>query len=99
MLWRPPRLLGREVFGILVKAELPVGLRRALHSQTCRIHPSHPTIAGILATPPTDPPTLLTAIGFVRTVRNQKSLSFVELGDGSTVHSLQALLKPSLAKG
>ena len=37
--------------------------------------------------------------GHIRTVRNQKRLSFVELGDGSTTQSLQALLEPSLAKG
>lgn len=33
----------------------------------------------------------------IRTIRNQKRHSFVELGDGSTIHSLQAVLSPSQA--
>lgn len=37
--------------------------------------------------------------GFVRTVRNQKQRSFVEIGDGSTAESLQAVLEPHQAKG
>ena len=37
--------------------------------------------------------------GFVRTVRNQKLRSFVEIGDGSTVKSLQAVLEPHQARG
>ena len=35
----------------------------------------------------------------VRTVRNQKRRSFVELEDGSTVRPIQALLTPEQAKG
>lgn len=37
--------------------------------------------------------------GHVRTIRNQKRISFLELGDGSTSESLQALLKPEQAPG
>ena len=35
----------------------------------------------------------------VRTVRNQKRRSFVELEDGSTVRPIQALIVPEQAKG
>lgn len=38
-------------------------------------------------------------VGFVRTIRNQKLRSFVEVGDGSTVYPLQAVLEPLQAKG
>ena len=38
-------------------------------------------------------------IGTVRTIRNQKRRSFVEIGDGSTSRSLQALLEPHQAEG
>lgn len=41
----------------------------------------------------------VTVAGFVRTIRNQKQRSFVELGDGSTIYPLQAVLSPSHAKG
>jgi asparaginyl-tRNA synthetase len=32
--------------------------------------------------------------GWVRSVRKQKKIAFVALGDGSTLESLQAVLKP-----
>jgi len=35
--------------------------------------------------------------GHIRTIRNQKRRSFVEIGDGSTIRSLQALLDPAQA--
>lgn len=37
--------------------------------------------------------------GSVRTIRNQKHRSFLELGDGSTTQTLQALLEPTQADG
>jgi len=58
------------------------------------------SIASILALPTLDEdqtPRKLVVTGHVRTVRNQKRHSFVEIGDGSTIHSLQALLNPSQA--
>ena len=58
------------------------------------------SIASILALPPLDEdqaPRKLVVTGHVRTVRNQKRHSFVEIGDGSTIHSLQALLDPAQA--
>lgn len=58
-----------------------------------------PNVATILATPPRDGGHAVTVEGSIRTIRNQKHRSFVELGDGSTVYSLQAVLDPQLAQG
>ncbi|KAL8949370.1 MAG: hypothetical protein Q9222_004520 [Ikaeria aurantiellina] len=38
-------------------------------------------------------------VGSVRTIRRQKQRTFVEIGDGSTVQSLQAVLNPKDAQG
>ncbi len=65
---------------------------------------SNPSVASVLALRP-DPNgagpqrTQVTVAGFVRTIRNQKQRSFVELGDGSTLYALQAVVSPSHAKG
>ena len=58
-------------------------------------------IATILATDPGKEDSLqpTRVVGTVRTIRNQKRRSFVELGDGSTSRSLQALLEPHQAEG
>ncbi|KAL8807335.1 MAG: hypothetical protein Q9223_004549 [Gallowayella weberi] len=37
--------------------------------------------------------------GSVRSIRKQKHCAFLELGDGSTVHNLQAVLNPDQAQG
>ena len=37
--------------------------------------------------------------GHVRTIRNQKRLSFAKIGDGSTTEDLQVILEPVQAKG
>ena len=37
----------------------------------------------------------VTVAGNVRTIRNQRHRSFLKLGDGSTIHELQAILDPS----
>ena len=37
--------------------------------------------------------------GTVRTIRKQKHRAFLEIGDGSSVHSLQAVLDPDQAQG
>lgn len=58
-----------------------------------------PNIATILATPPRNGGHTVTVEGSIRTVRNQKQRSFVELGDGSTAYPLQAVLDPQLADG
>ncbi|SLM33553.1 asparaginyl-trna synthetase [Lasallia pustulata] len=58
--------------------------------------------SSILALPPVTEghePLDITVLASVRTVRNQKKRSFVELGDGSTIHSLQAVLEPSQCRG
>lgn len=62
----------------------------------------NPSIAAVLASPPStesQPRQQITVVGFVRTIRNQKLRSFVEVGDGSTVYPLQAVLEPLQAKG
>ena len=58
-----------------------------------------PNVATILATPPRHGGHTITVEGSIRTIRNQKQRSFVEIGDGSTAHSLQAVLDPRLAEG
>ena len=63
---------------------------------------SNPSVASVLALrPDSNGPqrTQVTVAGFVRTIRNQKQRSFVELGDGSTIYALQAVVPPSHAKG
>jgi hypothetical protein len=42
--------------------------------------------------------TTVTASGWVRSVRKQKGISFLNLGDGSTAKALQVVLKGSLAE-
>lgn len=37
--------------------------------------------------------------GSVRTIRKQKRHAFLEIGDGSTLHSLQVVLNPDQAQG
>ena len=58
-----------------------------------------PSIATILAFPPDLEEHEIRATGAIRTIRNQKQRSFIELGDGSTTQSLQAVLEPAQAKG
>lgn len=72
----------------------------AVHSRhSSALHRTKSNVATILATPPPTGEHLITVAGSVRTVRNQKHRSFVELGDGSTTHSLQAVLEPAQAEG
>ena len=76
----------------------PKQLRQGSYrSYTMRIF--DPNIARLVASPPKNPEDTLTAVGWIRTVRKQKRVTFVELGDGSTPHNLQAVLKPSQSEG
>lgn len=43
--------------------------------------------------------TAIEVAGSVRSVRKQKSRAFLAIGDGSTVHVLQAVLHPDQAQG
>ncbi|KAL8669168.1 MAG: hypothetical protein Q9168_006230 [Polycauliona sp. 1 TL-2023] len=72
-------------------------LPRRLSTQTLQ----PPNIAGALALRPSDDRENVTiqVSGTVRTVRKQKHRAFLQLGDGSTVHSLQAVLSPAHAHG
>ena len=58
-----------------------------------------PNVAAVLNSKPTDDCHAITVTGSVRTIRNQKHHSFLELGDGSTTQTLQALLEPAQANG
>ncbi|KAL8898958.1 MAG: hypothetical protein Q9207_006438 [Kuettlingeria erythrocarpa] len=60
-----------------------------------------PTVASLLALRTIDnqEATAVHIAGSVRTIRKQKLRAFLEIGDGSTVHGLQALLSPDQAQG
>lgn len=94
MIWRSIRLSQLPLRNVIVNGVPHVQVRPASTLGT-----STPNIATILATTPTDDRHTITAIGSVRTVRNQKNRSFLELGDGSTTQPLQAVLEPSQAEG
>ncbi|MCJ1475086.1 asparaginyl-tRNA synthetase [Lambiella insularis] len=94
MIWRFQRQ------SCLPPACLSVKLRPSCFRRLSTFLITHHNIASILALPPLDedkPPRRVEVTGHVRTIRNQKRHSFVEIGDGSTIHSLQALLDPSQA--
>lgn len=94
MLWRS---LGLSLLRTKHAIKSSSAASQRLHTSSLRR--SSPSVAAVLATPPTHDQRIVTVVGSVRTVRNQKHLSFVELGDGSTVQSLQAVLEPSQAEG
>lgn len=82
------------------------GLRIDPHRRfifTCHaLRVANPNIASLLARPQLSNDQegqRVVVTGFVRTVRNQKLRSFVEIGDGSAAKSLQAVLEPHQAKG
>jgi hypothetical protein len=54
--------------------------------------PNQSSSGGTLHTP-------ITVQGFVRSIRRQKNIAFVALGDGTTLNSLQVVLSPELANG
>ena len=73
-----------------------------VYGLTCRTlstSSADPNIATLIKTPPKDSRELITAKGWVRTVRKQKRMTFVEIGDGSTPETLQAVLNPLQAEG
>ncbi len=78
---------------------IPNSLAAAQLRASSTLRRSNPNIANILAAPPAFDEQVVTAAGSVRTVRNQKYRSFVELGDGSTTQTLQAVLDPAQAVG
>lgn len=99
MRWTPSRLPR-----CLSQSPLPhYTARTASHNASTLTGNSHQDqdIATILNRKPDQHGTLqpTRVIGTVRTIRNQKRRSFVEIGDGSTSRSLQALLEPHQAKG
>ena len=93
-IWRRTRLLPRS--SRLANPLPPTHFHMRLLS-TCPT--ASPNVATILATSPQHAGHTVTVEGSIRTIRNQKQRSFVELGDGSTAYSLQAVLDPQLADG
>jgi hypothetical protein len=88
--------------GELVRVSRPVLHQFHRHAQLRFISNSH-SIASLLY-PSTTSPKLaenesITVSGFVRSVRKQKSIAFIALGDGTTSKSLQVVLSPDLASG
>ncbi|PVH77036.1 asparaginyl-tRNA synthetase-like protein [Cadophora sp. DSE1049] len=73
-----------------------------LTSSQCRhIHkhsgPHSSSIAHLLDNGPEDASKVVVN-GFIRSIRNQKQVSFVSVGDGTTAKSLQAVLRPEQAQ-
>ena len=76
-------------------------LTRAARRHLSKHSVGHKSISDILDLLPAvndSEPLRIDATGHVRTVRNQRHMSFVELGDGSTSRSLQAILDPPQAE-
>ncbi|KAI9816545.1 MAG: Asparaginyl-tRNA synthetase [Pycnora praestabilis] len=94
--WHRPRCRPVRTEAPSRKLGLPLWTRRQIFT------PSN-TIAAILAASHNSPlqgeKADLTVNGFVRSVRNQKRMSFAVIGDGSTIEPLQAVLTSSQAEG
>ena len=95
MVWLFARLAPTITRHRLTTSHTRLQLRRssALHAS------DRPNIATLLATAAGNEGHATTATGAVRTIRNQKHRSFLELGDGSTARSLQVVLDPSQTEG
>ncbi|KAL8828099.1 MAG: hypothetical protein Q9170_006748 [Blastenia crenularia] len=99
MLWR---LLRHPRF---LQARLPCCAARPPGGPTLRklstATDSVPTVANALAlrTSEDHDNTIIEVFGAVRTIRKQKHRAFLEIGDGSSVHTLQAVLNPAQAEG
>lgn len=97
MRWGVPQLPRNLTYARLPTYLLPNQQRGIAH-----VSSSTPSIKAILSTLSTDEDTqsqTLTAVGTVRTARKQKHFTFLEIGDGSTPKSVQAILKPEQAHG
>ena len=92
MIWRSIRLLS-HLSGCTIPS------RMWLRHSSSALRASNRSIATVLAIAPSAADNQVTAFGSVRTVRKQKHRAFVEVGDGSTVHTLQAILEPPQAEG
>lgn len=61
--------------------------------------PSQLSVAKLLGTSPESVDEVKVNVnGFIRSIRNQKKISFASIGDGSSVQPLQALLTPQQAE-
>lgn len=99
MPWRPPRSPDPLRLPLCSFAS-GRRLRPLRHAST--LSSRDQSIAATLATVPnatSDSSDPIRVTGSVRTVRKQKRRCFVELGDGSTARTLQAILEPHQAEG
>lgn len=74
----------------------------ARHQSTAASAITVPRIAALLNTPAEHqyPETQRLAVkGFIRSVRKQKGIAFLSIGDGSSYESLQAVLTPEQSNG
>jgi len=67
---------------------------RAIHANS---HSGPLAIAHLLDEGAENPDSVIVN-GFIRSIRNQKQMSFASIGDGSSLEPLQALLTPEQAK-
>ena len=100
MIWRSFRLSHRCPQSRIPNRPFPSSLllQSRAHSASA-VRTTKPNVAAILDSKPSDDGHAITVTGSVRTIRNQKHRSFLELGDGSTTQTLQALLEPAQADG
>ncbi|KAF2087227.1 mitochondrial carrier [Saccharata proteae CBS 121410] len=71
----------------------------ARESNIARLLRRPPSTAADTSASASDPGGTVTVNAFVRSVRKQKRIAFAALGDGSTLKSLQVVMKPEQAQG
>ncbi|KAI9745879.1 MAG: asparaginyl-tRNA synthetase [Claussenomyces sp. TS43310] len=71
--------------------------RRWYHSSGSESGSTLSSVATLLESPPPEGKNV-TVAGFVRSIRNQKTRSFLSIGDGTSLEPLQALLSPNQAQ-
>lgn len=100
MIWRAFRVLHRCPRSRIPTSPFPSPLLLQSRAQSASaLRTTKPNVAAVLDSKPSDDGHAITVTGSVRTIRNQKHHSFLELGDGSTTRTLQALLEPAQADG
>lgn len=86
-----PRLLSRCVTQSLTQSR---GFSISYPTKSSQL-----SVAKLLGTLPKDIDEVKVNVnGFIRSIRNQKKISFASIGDGSSVQPLQALLTPQQAE-
>ena len=99
MIWRSFRVSHRCPRSRTPNSPFPSLLLQSRAQSASAFRTTKPNVAAVLDSKPSDDGHAITMTGSVRTIRNQKHRSFLELGDGSTTRTLQALLEPAQADG